>query len=53
MWSDIPPDLYEGVGDQWDVYRLMRDHTDDEWTEFYPSTNIIVSPSTQTGHQLI
>jgi len=34
---------------QFDVYRIMREHTQDAWEEFKPLTNVMVSlPSAST-----
>jgi hypothetical protein len=41
-WSDLPPEVYEGKGDQWDVYRSMRDVIGDDWAGFHPETNVLV-----------
>ena len=42
-WSDLPPEVYEGKGDQWDVYRSMRDQIAGDWAGFHPETNVLVS----------
>ena len=44
-WSDLPPEVYEGKGDQWDVYRSMRDVIGEDWAGFHPETNVLVCPS--------
>jgi serine/threonine protein kinase len=41
-WSDLPPEVYEGKGDQWDVYRSMRDVIGEDWAGFHPETNVLV-----------
>jgi hypothetical protein len=45
-WTPIPEDVYDGVGEQWDVYRRIRDHIDEtgsgDWSGFYPKTNVMV-----------
>lgn len=42
-WSDLPVEVYEGKGDQWDVYRAQRDLITDDWAGFHPETNVLVS----------
>lgn len=44
-WSAFPPEVYEGKGDQWDVYRSIRDLVKDDWAAFHPRTNVLVSAS--------
>lgn len=35
--------LYNGEGDyQFDIYRMMRKETSNDWVGFYPKTNAIV-----------
>jgi hypothetical protein len=41
-WSELPAEVYEGKGDQWDVYRSMRDQIAGDWAGFYPETNVLV-----------
>ena len=41
-WSDLPPEVYEGKGDQWDVYRSMKDQIAGDWAGFHPETNVLV-----------
>ncbi|KAJ9101743.1 hypothetical protein QFC21_003082 [Naganishia friedmannii] len=44
IWSAIPDDVFDGQGEQWDVYRAMRSHIEalgGEWDQFYPTTNIM------------
>lgn len=39
-----PPEVFEGVGDQWDVYRAMRDRIGGDganWTVYNPITNAL------------
>jgi serine/threonine-protein kinase haspin len=37
-------ELFVAQGDyQFEIYRLMRDHTGNEWQGFYPKTNIVSS----------
>ncbi|ORX37137.1 hypothetical protein BD324DRAFT_624931 [Kockovaella imperatae] len=40
IWTAMPPEVYEGVGEQWDTYRAMRDKVTD-WEAFNPSTNVL------------
>ena len=43
-WTPFDEETFEGEGDyQFDVYRLMRLHNGDEWEEFRPLTNVMVS----------
>ncbi|WOO77920.1 Serine/threonine-protein kinase haspin hrk1 [Vanrija pseudolonga] len=46
--TPLPDEVYEGVGNQWDVYRAMRDRIEsaddaasDAWTAFHPITNVL------------
>ncbi|OCF39703.1 HASPIN protein kinase [Kwoniella heveanensis CBS 569] len=43
LWSELPAEVYEGKGAQWDVYRSMRDRVerDGEWPGFHPITNVM------------
>jgi hypothetical protein len=41
-WSELPAEVYEGRGDQWDVYRSMRDEIAGDWAGFHPETNVLV-----------
>ena len=41
VWTALPMEVFEGVGDQWDVYRSMRERVED-WEAFHPVTNILV-----------
>ena len=41
-WSELPAEVYEGKGDQWDVYRSMRDQIAGDWAGFHPETNVLV-----------
>lgn len=35
--------VFEGEGDsQFDVYRAMRDHVDEDWEGYHPITNLMV-----------
>jgi hypothetical protein len=43
-WSELPAEVYEGKGDQWDVYRSMRDQIAGDWAGFHPETNVLVRP---------
>lgn len=36
-------DLYDGIGDQWDVYRGIREVIKGDWKGYHPSTNVMVS----------
>ena len=44
-WTAIPDDVFDGVGEQWDVYRAMRDTVQDDWAAYHPITNVMVSNS--------
>lgn len=46
--TPLPDEVYEGVGNQWDVYRAVRDRIEsadeaasDAWTTFHPITNVL------------
>jgi serine/threonine-protein kinase haspin len=43
IWSEIPQEVFEGAGDQWDVYRAMRNKVQGDWKGYHPSTNVMVS----------
>jgi serine/threonine-protein kinase haspin len=43
IWSSLPLEVYEGKGDQWDIYRSQRDVIGSDWSAFRPRTNILVS----------
>jgi serine/threonine-protein kinase haspin len=48
IWSRIPDDVFDGQGEQWDVYRAMKahiEHAGNAWDGFYPVTNLMVSSS--------
>jgi hypothetical protein len=44
-FTPIPEDVFSGVGDQWDVYRAIRDLVDNEsggdWAGHLPRTNLM------------
>lgn len=47
FWSRIPEDVFDGQGEQWDVYRAMKTYIEangDDWDAFHPVTNLMVSP---------
>lgn len=41
--AEMTEDLFMGVGEQWDVYRKMREATGGAWQGFHPVTNTMVS----------
>lgn len=43
VYSSLPEEVYEGVGNQWDVYRAQRDVVEGSgaWESFHPSTNVL------------
>ncbi|BEJ14016.1 hypothetical protein CspHIS471_0311900 [Cutaneotrichosporon sp. HIS471] len=43
VYSALPEEVYEGVGNQWDVYREQRDAVEGAgaWESFHPSTNVL------------
>lgn len=46
FWSKIPEDVFDGQGEQWDVYRAMQTHikaSGGDWDGFHPVTNLMVS----------
>lgn len=43
-WTPFDEETFEGEGDyQFDVYRMMRAHSEDEWKAYRPLTNVMVS----------
>lgn len=44
--SDMPQEVFEGKGAQWDVYRAMRDELKSNWGMFKPVSNVMVRQST-------
>ncbi|KAI0335669.1 hypothetical protein GY45DRAFT_1317048 [Cubamyces sp. BRFM 1775] len=41
-WTPFDEEVFEGEGDyQFDVYRMMRTHNEDEWEGFRPLTNVM------------
>jgi len=50
--TEIHSEIFEGVGDQWDVYRSMRDIAKSDWNAYHPVTNVMVSdPSIHNNEQ--
>ena len=46
FWTRIPEDVFDGQGEQWDVYRAMKTYIEadgDDWDGFHPVTNLMVS----------
>lgn len=41
--AEMTEDLFMGVGEQWDVYRKMREATGGAWQGFHPVSNALVS----------
>lgn len=41
VWSQIPEEVYEGKGAQWDLYRAMRSRIGDNWDGFHAITNLM------------
>lgn len=43
VYSPLPEEVYEGVGDQWDVYRAQRDVVEGAgaWESFHSPTNVL------------
>ncbi|KIR80431.1 HASPIN protein kinase [Cryptococcus gattii EJB2] len=41
VWSQIPEEVYEGKGAQWDLYRAMRSRIGDDWDGFHAITNVM------------
>ncbi|KAF9029773.1 hypothetical protein BJ165DRAFT_1520302 [Panaeolus papilionaceus] len=42
-WTPIDQEVFEGEGDyQFDIYRMMRDMTNNDWEGFHPITNVLV-----------
>ena len=43
-WTPLDDETFEGEGDcQFDVYRMMRVHNDNNWKTYKPLTNVMVS----------
>lgn len=43
-WTPFTQEIFEGEGEyQYDVYRMMRKHNGDEWREYRPLTNVMVT----------
>jgi serine/threonine-protein kinase haspin len=42
MHSEMHEEIFAGVGDQWDVYRSMREIAKDDWETYHPVTNVLV-----------
>lgn len=43
LFFEMTEDIFAGEGEQWDVYRRMREETKDDWKGFHPLTNVMVS----------
>lgn len=42
QWTPIDDEVFMGEGDyQFDVYRMMRDHSGGEWEGYHPLTNVM------------
>ncbi|EIW67554.1 hypothetical protein TREMEDRAFT_64143 [Tremella mesenterica DSM 1558] len=41
IYAELPEEVYEGVGDQWNVYRNMREVVRDRWEGFHSITNVM------------
>lgn len=41
--TEIPEEVFDGVGDQWDVYRAEQDEVKGDWEAYHPITNVMVS----------
>ncbi|WWC88402.1 uncharacterized protein L201_003313 [Kwoniella dendrophila CBS 6074] len=46
IWTEVPEEVYEGKGLQWDLYRSMKDKIEDRqksngWKGFNPITNVM------------
>lgn len=43
FWTPFTDEIFEGEGDyQYDIYRMMRKHNEDDWESFRPLTNVMV-----------
>ena len=43
-WTPFAEEIFMGEGEyQFDIYRIMRAHIKDEWEEYRPMTNVLVS----------
>ncbi|ORY31860.1 hypothetical protein BCR39DRAFT_82627 [Naematelia encephala] len=40
-WTPLPEELYDSIGDQWDVYRSMKDQIAEDWSGYHPVTNVM------------
>ncbi|KAG2013306.1 other/Haspin protein kinase [Coprinopsis cinerea AmutBmut pab1-1] len=42
QWTPFDEEVFMGEGEyQFDVYRMMRDHTGDDWEGYHPLTNVM------------
>ncbi|KAK4684541.1 serine/threonine-protein kinase haspin, partial [Tremellales sp. Uapishka_1] len=39
--TPLPQEVYEGVGEQWNVYRAMRDVVGEDWEGYHSRTNVL------------
>ena len=44
LWCNLPEEVFEGKGDQWDVYRRMREIVGRDWKGNHLITNVLVGP---------
>lgn len=42
-WTELPVEVYDGKGEQWDVYRSMKGLFGEDWEGFKPISNVLVS----------
>lgn len=42
VFASLPDEAYEGVGEQWDVYRAIREEMQEDWEGYHPITNVMV-----------
>jgi serine/threonine-protein kinase haspin len=46
LWMPLDEEIFYGEGDyQFDVYRMMREATTEDWRAFHPLTNVMVKPN--------
>ncbi|KAL5527506.1 hypothetical protein ACEPAG_6307 [Sanghuangporus baumii] len=42
FWTPLDEEIFEGKGDyQYDIYRMMRKHSKEDWSSFRPFTNVM------------
>lgn len=42
LYTTPPKEVFDGKGDQWDIYRAMRDESEERWEGYNPRSNAMV-----------